>query len=260
MWLQPVITRLKIGFCWSYVNSMPTCVRSVRAWSCDQNLGTWAKWILRVRLEHVSVEVWIYHHESFVRRSSTNFLVFAFVCRFDFLVTFTAVLGIFLELIQKSFYYIIIIRPLRLLRLASGAVALIMTPSWYLGKWLPIELFFLQIVQSEKKISGCTRNTVHAVVKDGQVMRKRRVVQSFDDTPSSPLYCLKHSRNSRLLSSVIVVLVILYYFYAIIGIEVFSRYNMKNCCKWVIFHLVRFAPHCFASGCFPTSLQPVFLA
>ena len=38
------------------------------------------------------------------------------VCRFDFLVTVVSVVGVFGELFDDSFYFIMVLRPFRLLR------------------------------------------------------------------------------------------------------------------------------------------------
>ena len=39
-----------------------------------------------------------------------------------------------------------------------------------------------------------------------------------------------------LMSSTAVVMLVLYYFFAIIGMELFAGYNMRNCCKYVQIH------------------------
>ncbi|XP_066986561.1 two pore channel protein 1-like isoform X2 [Macrobrachium rosenbergii] len=88
---------------------------------------------------------------------------------YDFIVTLLAIAGIIAEQFSSSFFYIVILRPLRLLRL----------------------------------------------------FRIRRRYRDVFQT----LFILL----PRVLSA-IVVIVITYYFFAVIGMELFSQYEMKNCC------------------------------
>ena len=41
------------------------------------------------------------------------------LCRFDFLVVMVAAIGLLLELVDANFYYLLVLRPLRLLRSVS---------------------------------------------------------------------------------------------------------------------------------------------
>ncbi|XP_042890953.1 two pore calcium channel protein 1-like [Penaeus japonicus] len=88
---------------------------------------------------------------------------------YDFLVTLLAIIGIIAERFSSSFFYVVILRPLRLLRLFR--------------------------------------------------MRKR-----YRDVFQTLVILLPR------VMSAIVVIIITYYFFAIIGMELFSQYDMKNCC------------------------------
>ncbi|KAK3863168.1 hypothetical protein Pcinc_031021 [Petrolisthes cinctipes] len=88
---------------------------------------------------------------------------------FDLIITILAALGIIAEQFANSFFYVIILRPLRLLRLFR------------------------------------MRKRYRDVFQTLQILLPR-------------------------ISSAIVIIIITYYFFAIIGMEVFSQYDMKNCC------------------------------
>ncbi|XP_063610865.1 two pore channel protein 1-like isoform X1 [Penaeus indicus] len=88
---------------------------------------------------------------------------------YDFFVTLLAIIGIIAERFSSSFFYVVILRPLRLLRLFR--------------------------------------------------MRKR-----YRDVFQTLVILLPR------VMSAIVVIIITYYFFAIIGMELFSQYDMKNCC------------------------------
>ncbi|XP_071515721.1 two pore channel protein 1-like isoform X2 [Panulirus ornatus] len=88
---------------------------------------------------------------------------------YDFIVTILSVAGIIAETFASSFFYVVILRPLRLLRLFR--------------------------------------------------MRKR-----YRDVFQTLVIL-----TPRIMSA-IVVIIITYYFFAIIGMELFSKYDMKNCC------------------------------
>ena len=56
---------------------------------------------------------------EFYMRCKSSILMFShfpLFCRFDFMVTTLAVVGIILEVVNESFYYIVVLRPIRLLR------------------------------------------------------------------------------------------------------------------------------------------------
>ena len=70
---------------------------------------------ISVHIFRYPVRQWTFTFSSFPSEAG-HFSSF----RFDFLVTFIAVLGIFLELLNSDIYYVIILRPLRLLRWVLG--------------------------------------------------------------------------------------------------------------------------------------------
>ncbi|XP_063876277.1 two pore channel protein 1-like [Scylla paramamosain] len=87
----------------------------------------------------------------------------------DFIITVLAIVGIVAEEFSDSFFYIVILRPLRLLRLFR------------------------------------VRKRYHAVFQTLVILLPR-------------------------ISSAIIIIIITYYFFAVVGMEVFSQYDMKNCC------------------------------
>ncbi|KAI5696625.1 hypothetical protein M8J75_015608 [Diaphorina citri] len=89
---------------------------------------------------------------------------------YDFLVTYGSLLAIFIMYTDPSFYYVVVLRPMRLLRLFKM-----------------------------KK-------------------RYRDIIGTL-------------ALLSPLIRSAGVVMLVLYYFFAIIGMELFAQYDMKNCCN-----------------------------